>query len=446
MAAKATRRLAALAVSTLAALPLAFVGAPAPAFASATCDVVAAPSGSDSSPGTEAQPLRSAVALVSALGSGQTGCFRSGTYAWSGDLSLDTPATTITPFPGEHATLKGRVRIEASAGGAVIEGLTLDGSNSSDGLSPLVYASNAVLRDNEITNNNTSICVTLDGYPGAAVPSGVVIEGNRIHNCGKLPADNFDHGIYVGEANGTIIRNNLIYDNANRGIQLYSQAHNTLVTGNVIDGNGQGVAFGGEQTDPSSGNIVEHNVISNSTIRDNVEASWGGNPGTGNLVRENCVGGGNYDSGDGGILSGPKLGFAATDNTIAKPAFANSAGDDFTIVAGSACDGILGHSGPVATSGSGPHRLTLKASKNRVEVGTRLAFKGKAKGAETVGLMVKRRNGTWKTVRNATVGDDGRFRAKVAAAGHGHAIFKAAAAGWRDSKRVRVRIAGTSSS
>ena len=42
-----------------------------------------------------------------------------------------------------------------------------------------------------------------------------------------------------------MIRDNWIYDNADRGVQLYPDADGTVVTGNVIDGNGEGVIFGG---------------------------------------------------------------------------------------------------------------------------------------------------------------------------------------------------------
>ena len=45
-------------------------------------------------------------------------------------------------------------------------------------------------------------------------------------------------------------------------------------------------------------------MITNSKLRDNVESSWGGPVGSGNIARDNCVGGGAYDEGDGGILGG----------------------------------------------------------------------------------------------------------------------------------------------
>ena len=140
-----------------------------------------------------------------------------------------------------------------------------------------------MIADNEITNRHTDICVPIDRYPGAPAPRGVVIERNRIHDCGELPALNHDHGIYVDTARDTVIRENLIYDNADRGIQLYPDATGTRIVGNVIDGNGEGVIFGNR----SDGTLVKDNIISNSTIRHNIESS--GSTATDNQVRGNCL-------------------------------------------------------------------------------------------------------------------------------------------------------------
>ena len=170
--------------------------------------------------------------------------------------------------------------------------LNLNGRNLHDALGPLIYADHAVLRDNEITNRHTGICVHVTRTTGSAPPRGVVITGNRIHDCGRLPATNQDHGIYVAEARNTVIRGNWIYDNADRGVQLYPDADGTVVTGNVIDGNGEGVIFGGSPQSSSDDNLVEHNAITNSTVRYNVEASWGGAAGHGNVARNNCSFGG----------------------------------------------------------------------------------------------------------------------------------------------------------
>ena len=115
--------------------------------------------------------------------------------------------------------------------------------------------------------------------------SGTVIERNRIHNCGQLPPTNHHHGIYVEASNGARITDNWIYDNADRGVQLFPDAQKSYVARNVIDGNGEGVVFSRK----SAGNIVEHNVISNPVVRYNVEdfeLSGGGNVARGKLRLE----------------------------------------------------------------------------------------------------------------------------------------------------------------
>jgi parallel beta-helix repeat protein len=444
------RRIAKLAATTLAAAAFAALagpatslaapgvpGAPAPAV---TCNQVAAPGGSDSAPGTAAQPFSSVAKLAASLQSGKTGCLRSGSYGSSStSLRLTTPQITLSSYPGETATVVGIVRVEATASGTTLANLILDGRNSTNDLSPLVYASNVVVRNNEITNHNTAICLHLDRYPGAAVPTDVLVEGNRIHNCGALPANNFDHGIYLGKAERAVVRGNWIYDNANRGIQLYSQAHHTLVTGNVIDGNGEGVAFGGEQENPSSDNVVENNVISNSVLRDNVESWWGGPVGTNNRVRQNCVGGGAYDDGEGGVLSGANLGFTTSANVIAQPQFVNRAANDFTIVAGSACAGVLSGS-PAGPADDGADHVTLTAGRNQLEAGQRLTLEGSSRGAKAVTLMI-RRTGAWHRLRTVIVhGSKGRYRTDVRIHRAGRARFKATATGLRDSKRVKVKV------
>ena len=119
-----------------------------------------------------------------------------------------------------------------------------------------------------------------------------VIRRIRIHDCGLLPANNHEHGIYLSYAESTQILDNVIFDNADRGIQLYPDAQHTVVRGNVIDGNGEGIIFSGVGGTASSDNVVENNVITNSRIRHDVESWYPDVVGTGNVVRNNCVHGG----------------------------------------------------------------------------------------------------------------------------------------------------------
>ena len=257
--------------------------------------------------------------FANSLRVGETGCLRRGVYR--GGVDLRTPATTLRNYPGKRPTISGgQVRISQTARGAAIEGLRL----ISDQFSPLIYASHARIADNEITNRHTAICLIVDRYRRHHAPRDVVIEGNRIHDCGELPANNHDHGIYIDYARDAVVRDNLIYDNADRGIQLYPSAQRTRIVGNVIDGNGEGVIFANR----SDGSLVKGNIISNSTIRHNVESS--GSTAKHNEVRGNCL----WSSLDGyyggepphsGVLP-DGTGFRLGRNVIADPRFHNRIG------------------------------------------------------------------------------------------------------------------------
>ena len=252
---------------------------------------------------------------------------------YKGGVDLRRRNVTLRNYPGSRPTISGgQVRISPDATGGAITGLRL----VSDQFSPLIYASRAVIANNEITNRHTDICVIIDRYPGNPSPRGVVIKGNRIHDCGKLPAANHDHGIYVDTARDAVIRDNLIYDNADRGLQLYPEAEGTRVIRNVIDGNGQGIIFGNS----SDHNLVRLNIISNSTIRHNVESS--ASMGTDNVVRENCL----WSTVDGyfggeppqsGVLP-DRVGFRLGPNVIADPRFHNRV--NFHPAAGSPCSAM----------------------------------------------------------------------------------------------------------
>jgi parallel beta-helix repeat protein len=309
-----------------------------------TCDKVAATNGSDSAAGTADAPYRTAQKLSNSLAAGQTGCLRGGTY--NEDLTVTQGGragapVTIRSYPGERARVVGRMWIARTADYVTIAALDLDGVNREYNLpSPTVNSSNATFVDNDITNDHTTICFNLgNGSYGRA--KNTLIARNRIHDCGRLPATNHDHGIYVAEADDTKIIGNVIYDNADRGIQLYPDAQRTTIQGNIIDGNGQGIIFSGDDGMTSNDNDVEFNVITNSNIRYNVESFYpDGNPiGRNNVVTSNCIAGGVRDRGDGSIAD--QIGFKATANLTSDVRYANRAAKDFTLPAGSPCAAFL---------------------------------------------------------------------------------------------------------
>jgi parallel beta-helix repeat protein len=320
----------------------------APAHAAVTCAKVASPSGSDSAAGTAAAPYRTAQKLADATGPGQTGCLRAGNYAE--DVWVSNDGLTITSYPGERATLTGRLVVGKGADDVTFTAINIDGANAARLPSPTVNGDRATFRADDVTNGHTDICFVIGSSWGRA--HGTVLQGNRIHDCGKIPSSNQDHGIYVSEADDTQILDNVIYDNVDRGIQLYPDAQRTVVRGNIIDGNGEGIIFSGADGAAASDTIVEGNIVSNSRIRTNVE-SWypAGNPiGARNVVRNNCLW-----QGAGGLQNMVAGGFTMTDNLTADPQFVDRAAGDFRLKSGSRCATILATSqAPAGAGGQSP--------------------------------------------------------------------------------------------
>jgi parallel beta-helix repeat protein len=306
----------------------------------ASCDRVASPSGSDANAGTVASPWKTPEYMADHLAPGQTGCFRAGTFDFNDETDVNRNDITLTSFPGERATLKGRLWVFSDR--VTVSHLNLD-QRSSVNSGPRVNGTDDVFDDVDVTNYHTEICFILgDPTNGPAVRT--VIENSAIHDCGKLPPQNQDHGIYVSYARNTIIRDNWIYDNADRGIQLYPNSQGTQVYGNVIDGNGEGVIFSGNGETASSDNVVHDNVISNSRVRWNVESLWpNGLVGSGNVVRDNCLFASNsssfYNHGGGVIEASGDLprGFASSGNRTADPRFVDRAAGDLRLRASSPC-------------------------------------------------------------------------------------------------------------
>ena len=99
---------------------------------------------------------------------------------------------------------------------------------------------NVSVHSNDITNRRPNgdpdlagTCIILGS--SETIVAEASIKGNRIHRCGQMPRINREHGIYASRPRGAKITDNLIYDNADRGIQLYPNPKGTLVEGNVVE-------------------------------------------------------------------------------------------------------------------------------------------------------------------------------------------------------------------
>lgn len=392
----------------------------APAAVAAGCDRVASPSGSDAAAGSEAAPFRSAQKLVDSLTAGQSGCLRAGSYTQNVKIARGGSAgapLVLRNWPGEHATLVGRLWVAKGANHVTVEHLYLNGRNAGQLPSPTINAANTTFRHNDVTNRHTGICFSLGASSVGNDPiwgraTDTVIEHNRIHDCGRLPATNQDHGIYIEASDRVVIRHNWIHDNADRGVQLFPDAQNTNVTNNVIDNNGEGVNIGGDGGLASSNNTIANNLITNSTIRANVETWWGDSPvGHGNVVRGNCLA-----NGKGGELDGVGHGFSANRNLEARPAYAARGRGDYRVAAGSPCANRVDEEllpGPGGSSARAraarPHRRIVDL---RVRaLGNRALVLGKVLGVGRRGRVkiLVRRGDAWRRVARTRTRSDGRF-------------------------------------
>jgi parallel beta-helix repeat protein len=319
----------------------------------AACDKVASSLGSDINPGTTLRPYATVDRLADSLQAGQTGCLREGVF--QGDVKFLTGGVqgapiTLTSYPGERATVIGRIHVSDTANNVVVQQLDLDGRNAANLPSPTVNGDNAVFRDNDVTNHHTTICFLL-GSAEYGRARNTVIERNRIHNCGQLPPTNHHHGIYVEEADGARIVDNWIYDNADRGVQLFPDAQRTYVAGNVIDGNGQGVVFSRE----SSNNVVENNLISNPVVRYNIEDFE--LTGRGNVARRNCVWSARHP-GFAGIQ--PDIAVPLLANVVVQPAYVSRTAKDFRLEPGTACTTVIPAPAPPGPAAAEPRSKRVR--------------------------------------------------------------------------------------
>jgi parallel beta-helix repeat protein len=313
------------------------------------CTLWASPTGNDAASGSSAAPFRTFKRLADALVPGSVGCLRAGTYAPPAGVdgvtllrggTIAAPAT-LRPAPGEDVTINGRLDIRSTAHDLVLAGLRLNGvsATGSEAGSVTIDGDRVSLIGNDITAP-TRICVT-SGYSRVVV--GLVIEGNRIHHCGDgAPRARQEHGVYLEQTRGAIVRHNIIDHNNTRGINLYFDADNTLIENNVIDANQVGINLGAKVAAGvayrSEGNVIRNNLITNNwalhieSYYDEVAPIAGD---LGNVVSSNCVFGADRDR-----LYNKLEGFRyEASNRWVDPLYNGQASGDYRLQASSPCIG-----------------------------------------------------------------------------------------------------------
>lgn len=324
------------------------------------CDRVAAPGGSDRGAGTAAAPFRTAQRLADTLRPGQTGCLRGGVYAERtregyvlrfGHGGRAGAPVRIQSFPGERAKLAGVVYVPPGSDHVTLADVDIDDRTGPRGqLTVQVMASDTTLDGLDVTNRSDKTCVLLGkrGWGRALRP---VVRNSVLHQCGDRARGMLDHAIYVGWASGAEIAGNVIWGSAAYAVHLYPEADDSRVTGNIMVANGGGVIFAGEGGSPSSGNLVERNVIAGSIREPNLRAYWGGRAGTRNVARSNCL----YRAGGENVAR--QIGFTAESNVMAAPAFADAARHDYRLTGSGSClravgAGIAARAAAAARAGS----------------------------------------------------------------------------------------------
>jgi hypothetical protein len=322
---------------TSAAAPLSRPGPPK------ECTKFAAEGGSDAGRGTWRRPFRTAQRLLLALHAGQVGCLRGGTYTASDEYVLDAsqPGVTIMSYPGERALLRGIVVVRPGANNVRLARVTVDGTGDHNTIK--VYSTNFTLENSDVTNSWRGWSCLILGGSSSGTALRPVIRRNRFHECGSLADDNKDHAIYASDVVDGLITDNVFWNIAAYAIQLYPHAQDTVFSHNVIDGGAPsvrgGVIVGSENSGtPSSGNIVEYNVIAYAAPY-NITSYWGGTPGSGNIVQSNCLWKGRKGEIDRRSLT-------VKGNVVANPLFVNRARHDLGLGLHSACRSVVGAAAP----------------------------------------------------------------------------------------------------
>lgn len=331
-----------------------------------TCDLVASVVGSNTNPGTLAQPVKTVQRLADMLGPGQTGCLR-GTPAatpFAENVTFtdknqsggsEANRITLMSYPGEIAKVKGMLTLSESANFITISHLVLEVRSPNPSAIVRVDGDEVVFADNNVSGGTIVGCLRIGAY--ASQPAfRTTITRNRIHDCVD--------GVAASATRDLLVEHNLIYDNSGWGVKLQPNVKATGITYNIVDGNDGGLLLGGDSSDASTGAIIDHDIFSNSSAANwNVSASWPGStpPRYSSFVTRVC----SYDPArpsTGGINIAAN-GFTAVSPVVnADPQYRDRSAKDFHLSSSSPCKGVAGDIAQTVEDGGGPNDEQASAS------------------------------------------------------------------------------------
>ncbi|OON63353.1 hypothetical protein B0920_08160 [Massilia sp. KIM] len=239
-----------------------------------------APNGSDSNPGTRAEPFRTLGRAAQVVSPGTTVHVAPGSY--SGGLRTATNGTAEARIVFQSTERWGAKLVPPldarqsaawdNRGNYVdIIGFEIDGSQYQSGMKWLsgIYngGSHNRIVDNRIHHVGTDVPCEAKGGAGIGIDSyykgnDAEVVGNHVHDIGPAGC-RYMHGIYVSTT--ASVRNNVIYRIAGAGIHMWHDASHVTVRGNTIAGSGTGIVVGAgdfyHRKKPNDDTHVSNNIV-----------------------------------------------------------------------------------------------------------------------------------------------------------------------------------------
>jgi len=242
-----------------------------------------APNGSDSNPGTRAEPFRTLARAAQVATPGTTVHVAPGIY--SGGVRTATSGTAEARIVFQSTErwgarivppLDARQSAAWDNRGNYIDiiGFEIDGTQYQSGMKWLsgIYngGSHNTVQGNRIHHIGNDVPCEPKGGAGIGIDSyykGVdaIVTGNHVHDIGP-PGCRFMHGIYISTT--ASVRNNVVYRISGAGIHLWHDANRVTVRGNTVTTSGSGIVVGGGEFYHSKG-PNDHTHVSNNIVYDN---------------------------------------------------------------------------------------------------------------------------------------------------------------------------------
>jgi hypothetical protein len=287
-------------------------------------------------------------AALTGAAAGSKICLNSGTYTSPSigtSHGTSTQHVTLTSTSNSTpATLNGRLAVLGTASYIDFTHLKFTFSGTTDDTVTFA-APNDTFTYNDVSGGNTTICIAPNSWNGA-FPDNTVIDHNLVHDCGD-PTDASDQihaqGVYVSDGSNINVTNNWCWNVAARCYQIRGGTGGSWKN-NVSDNANYGFIFGDlTPTNISATNNIVGPDIAPTYRYNNTPGlyAYGGaldvfmtGGGTGDSFTLNCI------SSQNSQIYGSDPGLTVANNTVANVQFVNAAAHNYTVAAGSPCQGF----------------------------------------------------------------------------------------------------------